>query len=461
MSYRSAPGNLRHRILNCFPAAHYAMDGLLGLLDIGLDDSVESAAVECRTTPRLLLNPGFIERHCRSDEHLLMLVMHEVHHVLLGHTRLFPRITEAQNIAFDAVINSLLCHMFPSEAYRGFFEKMNAADTFPSCLLRPPPGWPLHPEPPATLPESVREVVLALYGKAGVGYSELFRILEQTACEDVFELGWILLGDHGPEEGREGRSLEAARASVLLDAIRAVVEKWPTPPDPGHGRSVGGELRETLVAWRRGIPSAIALLRRMFHTLAIEGAGTTQRTKQGLVDRVASTPIPQLRDRRAVVRGLLGAPPLLFQTELPQPKATPTPALVHVYVDVSGSTGPYQADLFAAVRPHMRSGSCVVHCFSGGVVDLDRRGVSLGRVYTTGGTDMACVTAHMLEHRISRALLLTDGYVGPVPKMHREWLARSRARLDVALTPGGDRKQLEGIARKFVELPIKKGNNED
>jgi hypothetical protein len=43
--------------------------------------------------------------------------MHELHHVLLGHTKLFQRLSTADNIVFDAVINSLLCRMFPQPAY--------------------------------------------------------------------------------------------------------------------------------------------------------------------------------------------------------------------------------------------------------------------------------------------------------------------------------------------------------
>jgi hypothetical protein len=38
--------------------------------------------------PRLLINPQFVEAHAATPERLLMLVMHELHHVLLGHTRL-------------------------------------------------------------------------------------------------------------------------------------------------------------------------------------------------------------------------------------------------------------------------------------------------------------------------------------------------------------------------------------
>ena len=163
MSRTPAPPELRRRLVAAFPAGHYALDGFLRLLDVMLDDEIESAAVECRATPSLLLNPSFLERWCRTDEHLLMLVMHEVHHVLLGHTRLFPRITAAQNVAFDAVINALLCHMFPAPAYRGFFEQLHEAGGVPGCFLRPPPGWPRAPLPPAALPPHVRTGPRALW----------------------------------------------------------------------------------------------------------------------------------------------------------------------------------------------------------------------------------------------------------------------------------------------------------
>ena len=35
---------------------------------------------------RLLFNRQFVDEHCRTDEHLLMLLMHEMHHLVLGHT---------------------------------------------------------------------------------------------------------------------------------------------------------------------------------------------------------------------------------------------------------------------------------------------------------------------------------------------------------------------------------------
>jgi hypothetical protein len=59
------------------------------------------------------VNPRFVADRCRSDAHLFMLVLHELHHVLPGHTRLFPRATPAHNLAFDAVRGPSACSRRP------------------------------------------------------------------------------------------------------------------------------------------------------------------------------------------------------------------------------------------------------------------------------------------------------------------------------------------------------------
>ena len=68
---------------------------------------------------------------------LFMLVMHELYHVILGHTRLFPRSTEVRNLVFDAVINALLCSLFPQPAFTSFFTDYYPSDKMPFALLRP------------------------------------------------------------------------------------------------------------------------------------------------------------------------------------------------------------------------------------------------------------------------------------------------------------------------------------
>ena len=132
--------SLSERILDEFPAGQYALSALLRLVDIVETTQIPTAAVECRGEPRMLINPEFVARHAATPEKLLMLVMHELHHVLLGHTTLFPRSTPVQNFAFDAVINGVICRMFDSPAHTALFTDYYPADRFPMCLLRPPPG---------------------------------------------------------------------------------------------------------------------------------------------------------------------------------------------------------------------------------------------------------------------------------------------------------------------------------
>ena len=99
--------SITERLLEAFPAGSYGLMALLRLLDIVETTEVETAAVQCKPVPLLLVNPNFVEVHAATPERLLMLVMHELHHVLLGHTTLFPTATPAQNFVFDAVINGV------------------------------------------------------------------------------------------------------------------------------------------------------------------------------------------------------------------------------------------------------------------------------------------------------------------------------------------------------------------
>ena len=52
---------IAERILDAFPAGSYGLLGLMRLLDIEETDEVETAAVECAVSPRLKINPAFVE----------------------------------------------------------------------------------------------------------------------------------------------------------------------------------------------------------------------------------------------------------------------------------------------------------------------------------------------------------------------------------------------------------------
>ena len=453
------------QILDAFPSGAYALAGLLRLLDIVETDSVPTAAVECRVQPRLLINPAFVRQHAATPEKLLMLVMHELHHVLLGHTTLFPRATAVQNFVFDAVINGVLCRMFAGPAHTAFFTDYYSSAVFPECLLRPPPGWPGRAvqRAPAlqALPEThrarIHEVHCALYSAGGASYREVFKLLpgalaaalpgrgeedgagsggEGMDVEDV-----PLLGDHA-SAAESGEPL-ASSAPLLFDIVRELVEQWPQQPDPIRGRSLADVLRTRTVQHSR-VPSNRALLGALLRKIA--GPGVTGAVPRRQDDALQTfTPVPSL-SRRFVVLHALGARPLLHQGSVPWPRRVRAADQVHVYLDVSASMDTALGALYGAVLDCQRWVHPALHLFSSQVADTSLADIKAGRCRSTDGTDIACVAEHMARHRIKRALLVTDGWVGVPRGEHLATLAG--ARLGVAyLGDSVNQEDLQAVAR--------------
>ena len=453
MTIEPDTSSLANRILDCFPSGTYALSALLRLLDIVETREVETAAVECRVEPRLLVNPDFVERSAKTPEKLLVLVMHELYHVLLGHTRLFPRVTRVDNLVFDAVINALLCRMFPAKEHLAFFTELYDDKRFPDCLLRPPAGW--SPDAPLALPpplagtdmRRIAEVYRALYSPRGAAYEELYEALRETVTEFLAR-SVLLLGDHG-QGGASADGLLEHRSPILLDIVRQIVEQWPQPPDPVAGRSLSDLLRSESVQPDRR-PSNRAVLRDLIRRVAdLEGeAGARRITAQH--PREVMTPLP-VPDRRSIVLAALGAPPILHRGGVAVPQRVRAGSRVHVYVDVSGSIGNFKGALFGAVHDCRQWVHATIHLFSTRVADVSLSELRRGICETTGGTDIACVAKHIREHRVRRAVLLTDGYVGPPVGEYRETL--QGIKLGVALTPdNSSRDDLADVADHWVQL---------
>jgi len=91
-----------------------------------------------------------------------------------------------------------------------------------------------------------------------------------------------------------------------------------------------------------------------------------------------------------------------------------------------------------------------VHLFSTQVVDATLQQLRAGYCKTTNGTCIECVGEHMVRHRVRRAVLVTDGFVGkPGASTHA---ALEQAVLGVALTQGGARQDLQAVTDHWAEL---------
>lgn len=415
---------LVERVRQSVPPRHPAFGKLLHLLAIEFTDSVPTAAVTVGARSRLLLNPEFIARHCRTDAHLAMLVMHELYHVLLGHTRLFRRPGLAANWAFDCIINAQLCRLYPNVIHTSFFSA-NAAPEGLWSLLGPPPGWP---SAPTYAPGPLGAVHRRLYDDAGITTAELFALLEGLGETLGEEDAGRLLGNHATEAGQRD---PLAADPDLMSEVRRVVAEWPMVERRG-GADEGGATSGERVGLRRHAAARRAV--RALLRAAAFGSESGPRVSRPVETR-AFSPLPQAGDRRAQLQRLLGAQPLWWQGQVEQQGRQPA-GLVTVYLDVSGSMAPWLPVLLEALTQSSALVRWPLLGFSTEVHPVTRAELAAGRFRSTGGTHIACVARHLLDQRVARAVVLTDGDVQYIPSALAGRLRRSRARVRVGLLDG-------------------------
>jgi hypothetical protein len=448
---------IRDRIFNVLPAASYQMEKLFGLLDIEFSERTETACVECRTTPRLLLNRPFVEEHCREDGDLFLLILHELHHIILGHTRLFPRVTPLDNLVFDAVINSMLARTVGRTVGVGLFTRLYSYDKFPERLLRPPPGWPgSFKDALNGLSEREARAVQLLYGpEAGaITYYDIYELLRQSLCDGESEGGLpdvVLLGSHGEDAGEN---------PLLTEVVRRIVEGWPPPPFRISGRDEGKEGADYFLS-KTEQPGA-AFQRAFAQVLRRCGVNcgrgpAVYRRRLSARERTIETVIPDARDRRVTaLRAFFGHSPLVYRSSLneirPRPLRVP---VVHLYLDVSGSMSDCLPYLTAVCREPFHRGELAIFAFSTVVSDLKGADLAKVAIRNTGGTDINAVLGHL--GRIPRSkrprviLIATDGYVGPVRDDLRSTLGHTR--VVAALTHPGHADDLKPWVHQIFQLP--------
>jgi len=430
---------LRARIFDAFPVTQPSFLRLLGLLDIEATDEVPTAAVTLGGRSRLQINPNFAAQKCATDHDLVMLVLHELHHVALGHTRLFPRVTKSQNWALDCVINAQLCRLFPQPQWTRLFRSCYRADVFPEALLRPPEGWRTAEE--RWLPRREGEVHRALYSDVSVSYRDLYDLLQPLVDESAGLDG--LLGNHGADQP-EGI------APDVLKELRGILAEWPMV-DQRSGRDQGGERREEKVKRADIKRQAVAQIRRALLAVANVGECGVQGNPawQASPSLLPYAPRPARSD---FVRAALGSPALLHDAAV-QVRRPLAQERTHVYVDVSGSMSGELPLVYAALQPLSALLHPRVHLFSTVIADINLSQLARGVRIGTGGTDIGPVTSHVLKHRVRRAVIVTDGWVGDVPQEHARRLALKRCSFAAVVSGHGDPSFTKRLACRVWRLP--------
>jgi len=439
---------LAEKIYESFPVTQPAFAKLLGLLDIVASREVATACVTLGGRSRMMINPDFVAAKCLTPFDLSMLVLHELYHVVLGHTRLYSHATPAQNWAFDAVINAQLSQLFPSASETALFRRCYRADVFPECLLRPPEGW-RRPEETWYLTGNARDVHRALYTDNSVSYEDLFRLLDRALGDEgsagpAWDLdAGLLLGNHADNEG--------VNDPELMKEIRNIIARWPMLHERS-GRDQGGDLERGQLTLQRRHNAAVSILRRALTRLAgVDAAGALAPIRmESPVESVL--PYRSVLDRRAEVLACVGDAPLFFRSASTLPGLARSER-VHVYLDVSGSMNGVVRALYEALVTLLDYVAPAIHLFSTAVADVSHAELKKGVVDTTGGTSIDVVTAHILKTKVKKALIVTDGWVGAIPSSHVEKLNKARVRLHGAITDPGESTFLNPVKGRAWQLP--------
>ena len=456
------------RILDVIPPRSFELMTFLSLFRVRFSDKTETACVTCGDSPELLLNKEFIETHCKTDEHLFMLVMHELYHVILGHTRLFPRSTEVRNLVFDAVINALLCKLFPQPEFTSFFTGYYPSDKMPFALLRP--------QGDGTPPVAEDVLDLLYYGRGTGTYHDVYEALLKSDCVQEIEVvlqgggrgatalpgdgrartpcAPLLLGSHGEED--EEMSVE------MKDLIHEIISKWPSPDRPLQGRDLGSSERERnfdakadpCLALRRGI-------RRLMRRAALSGQNEMRHRAVREMCCETATFLPDWRDRSHEAREAALGDALIYRavTKVRRPSSRDN-RRAFVYFDVSGSVADEVPSVATALLPYCRRGLCTVHVFSTVVHPTTARNLAERKFVSTGGTDINCVLRHVLDlparKRPRSVVVVTDGYTGSPNNVLAANFRTAGMRLYVGLVKSDPQynpeSNLSSITEQFIRL---------
>lgn len=440
------------RILDVLPPSSFELTTFLSLFRVRFSEKTKTACVTCGESPELLLNKDFIEAHCQTNEHLFMLVMHELYHVILGHTTLFPRATEVRNIVFDAVINAILCSLFPKPEFTSFFTNYYPSDKMPSALLRPKgEGTPLAAE----------QALKLLYGGSDTGtYHDVYEALLKSGCVKEIKLVVksdgepLLLGSH--DEENEVISQE------MKDLIHKIISKWPSPDRPLLGQDLGAEECERGFDAEADPTTRLRCgIRRLMRRAAIPGKKEFCRRSVRETVCETATFLPDWHDRSHEAREVAFGDALIYRTttRLQRPSSRDN-RQAFVYFDVSGSVVEEVPSVAQALLPYCRGGLCTVHVFSTVVHPASARDLAARKFSSTGGTDIDCVLKHVLElpprKRPRAAVVVTDGFTGKPDAALAERFHAAGMRLLVGLVktdPGYNQESdLSSIADKFIKL---------
>ena len=459
------PDAFRHIYRELIDDNPLAVRAVLKILTTEFTTRVPTLAVTCAERPTLLVNLAFVSEHCRTDDEVRAVIVHEFLHVLLRHTEQFTAVTDAEHLALDAVINAVIHRTMGPTASRmmsRYYAKAEGA----FVLLRPPT------DDESIVNEAVhrraveRTARRRRFARAWLG---LYKGL--LVADDIRDLAAdlhtgrvappLFIGSHratnagngagsaaGDADMPEGRASAEARARSEAVLATAIAQSLASMNGTGlfrgpHRCGVGftryeASVRASDAGVRRWRQTAYDVLRR--HVVPDATSVKTLSAADSWL------PVLSPGDRRAALRATWS--PFLPDAHWASQRLV-AEGRAYVYLDASGSMN---AELPLLVAVFARLSGHITRPFWAFSTVVAPARIEQGRLIadTTGGTSMRCVLEHVARHRPRAAVVVTDGYIEALSASD---VAAVRAtRLHILVTRDGTTLPFARVGLPYTQL---------
>lgn len=453
------------------------VDEFLKLVDIELTEEIPTLAVRASEDKiSLLINKEFVEKYCETEENLHFLFYHELYHIYFGHLFLDINCDNSVllNAVFDALINSFLVKKLKDYKYFSILFKTYKNDKIPSCILRPPEGYnSQNPTIPEKLPSIYKWAIEKLYySKESVSYNELVEILKN---EEIFEdllILKILLGQHpinlpginlpglkSPNNSKNPNNQSNSQIGNLLDKLFKRIfgnnANAPLSRQGGSGCSPqSSSCLSTEVTISTPRKEEVQLIRKAIHRLLLDGKTPTSKFLLRKVNYDTKTVVPDLNEKTYIIRQESDLDVVFYDTTSKTPSLDKPEVYCNVYVDVSGSMSEYYSELYSALSPFAKQNLIRIFLWSTFVSPVKPQDFLKGKLITSTGTEISCVLEHILQNKVKKALVLTDGiFSRPSERLIKQILDK-KIIIDVILSGNLSRSlyNLKGFTRQIYRL---------
>jgi hypothetical protein len=409
----------------------------------------------------ILVNKGFWRKYIKTKADAKFVLLHEMFHSVLADNKELKNAKdkyEAQlmNLSMDIRINAAICTFLMKNdiRYKDIFLHNFYPKTGVAGLLRPKSSYSARSKynliyrmlyMPKDLSSNEEEMVSNMFKSEEKIRKALEVLIPRDSKESTQLYKIVFLGSHDPGEGdgeeeekpsendssqsdymkneNQGND-EEKEDEKAKELIQTGLDQDDLEDDSGDEQEMFNDdlreaLSEALSIGGQGAGLGGTLFNSIVNVIEASKPASLKalsafscshklNTLKGFYakERKVSSMVPLCPSNRELIMLAAGAFPFKWTNR--SLRMQPNNNNVAIYLDVSGSVGPYLPKLLGLIAS-LRQDIETVFCFSTRVYSHTMEELNEGKFKTTGGTDFDCVINHAVEEKIDKMILLTDG----------------------------------------------------